>query len=429
MRTINKIALLAIALVLVVGAVGCGPKKTLVRAITMDQAAMTVDEMNSIAAEFMAANPDIQVKITYVPYESVRDKFVTSMAAAKPAYDVIMVDVIWYDEFVKAGYLADITDKITPEMRQGIFPAGFNVVTRNGKVYGMPWLLDTKYLFYNQDVLQQAGFSEPPKTWEEMVTQSKAIKEQGMMEYPLVWSWQQNESAICDFTALLFGNGGKFLDDNGKPAFNDEKGVAVLTWMKQTLDDGVTNPASVTGKEADVQDNFSQGKSAFMLNWLSAFDVTNYDTTVSSVTGKVGMTTLPVFASMAGTLKSASVDGSTGFSVTATSPNIDAAYKWLEYLTSEPVQVKYSAHMLPVWQTAFQGENLSKLVAATKGGAITAPMFAEQFPYANLRPLVPYYAEASVALQVALQDVLTGKKTPQEALDAAAAKWLELAGQ
>jgi multiple sugar transport system substrate-binding protein len=85
--------------------------------------------------------------------------------------------------------------------------------------------------------------------------------------------------------------------------------------------------------------------------------------------------------------------------------------------------------MLPVWQTAFQGENLTKLEAATKGGAITAPMFAEQFPYANLRPLVPYYAEASVALQVALQDVLTGKKTPQEALDAAAAKWLELAGQ
>lgn len=427
MRTLNKIVLLAFIVLLVVSMVGCGSKKIEVRGITMDQAAMTVDEMNSIAKEFMAANPDIDVKITYVPYEAVHDKIVTAMAAPKPAYDVIMVDQPWYDEFIKAGYLADLTDKITPEMKSGIFQSGWNVVSRNGKVYGMPWLLDTKYLYYNKDMLAQAGFTAAPKTWEELVTQAQAIKTKGLAEFPLIWSWQQNESAICDFTALLYGNGGLFLDANGKPAFNNDKGVQVVEWMKKTIDDGLTNPASVTGKEADVQDNFSQGKAAFMLNWLSAFDVTNFDTTASGITGKVGMSTIPVFESTAGTLKSASVDGSTGFSVTATSPNIDAAYKWLTYLTSEPVQMKYSAHMLPVWQTAFEGDNLAALEKATKGGAVTAPMFALQFPFANLRPMVAYYNEASMALQVALQQSLTGQMAPKAALDAAAAKWLELA--
>ncbi len=408
---------------------GCGGATTAgpvtVKVLTMDQAAMTVQEMNSIAQEFTAANPNIKVDITYVPYESVHDKIVTGLAAKPPAYDVIMVDVIWYDEFVKAGYLADITSKITPEMRQGIFPAAWNVVTRGGKVYGMPWLLDAKYLFYNKDLLQQAGFSAPPKTWEELMTQAQAIKAKGV-EYPLVWSWQQNESAICDFTALLYGNGGKFLDASGNPAFNDEKGVAVLQWMQQSIDNGLTNPTSVTGKEGDVQDNFSQGKAAFMLNWLSSYDVTNFDTTASAVTGKVGITTVPVFQSMAGTLPSASVDGSTGFSVVATSPNIDAAAKWITYLTSEPVQVKYSAHMLPVWQTAFQGSSLTTLENATKGGPVTVPMFAQQFPYANLRPMVPYYNEASKALQLALQEALLKQKTPKEALDAAAASWISL---
>jgi multiple sugar transport system substrate-binding protein len=336
--------------------------------------------------------------------------------------------VIWYDEFIKAGYLADVTSKVTPEMRQNIFPAAWNVVSRGGKAYGAPWLLDTKYLYYNQDILKQAGFNAPPKTWEELVTQAKAIKAKGV-EFPLVWSWQQNESAVCDFTALLYGNGGKFLDDSGKPVFNDAKGVATLAWMKQTIDDGLSNPASVSGKEADVQDNFSQGKAAFMLNWLSAYDVTNFDTSVSSVTGKVGMATIPVFQSAAGTLKSASVDGSTGFSVVATSPNVDAAWKWLEYLTSEPTQVKYSAHMLPVWATTFKGDTLTKLQSATKGGAVTVPMFVAQFPSAVLRPTIPYYFEGSVALQLALQQALTGQKTPKDALDAAAAKWTELASK
>jgi multiple sugar transport system substrate-binding protein len=173
----------------------------------------------------------------------------------------------------------------------------------------------------------------------------------------------------------------------------------------------------------------NQGKAAFSLNWLFAYDVSNFDSDQSQVMGKIGITTIPVFDSMKGSLKSASVDGSTGFSITATSPNVDAAWKYLEFLTSESTQMKYSSNMLPVWSTAYQGDNLATLKNASKGGADTVPAFEEQFKYAVLRPNIPYYAEGSVALQLALQQALTGQKTPQEALDGAAAKWTELASK
>jgi multiple sugar transport system substrate-binding protein len=430
MRTFHKLAQLALVLALVLGAVGCQAKQpagpVTVKVLTMDQAAMSVDDMKAVANEFMAANPDIKVDITFVPYENVHDKFVTGMAAKPPAFDVVMVDVIWYDEFVKAGYLADVTDKATPEMRKNIFPAAWNVVTRSGKAYGIPWLLDTKYLYYNMDMLKQAGFDKPPATWEELVTQAKAIKEKGLAEYPIVWSWKQAEAAICDFTALLYGNGGKFLDDSGKPVFNDDKGVAVLSWMKQTLDEGLTNPASPSDLEGDVLNVFNSGKAAFALNWLFMYDIANYDTAQSQVTGKVGITNIPVFQSVGGSPKSASVDGSSGFSIAASSPVVDAAYKYLAYLTSEAVQMKYSAKQLPIWTTAYQGANLETLKGATRSNPVTVPAFAEQFPFAVLRPNIPYYMEGSTALQLALQEALTGQKSPKEALDAAAAKWLEL---
>ncbi len=430
MRTFHKLAQLALVLALVLGAVGCQAKQpagpVTVKVLTMDQAAMSVDDMKAVANEFMAANPDIKVDITFVPYENVHDKFVTGMAAKPPAFDVVMVDVIWYDEFVKAGYLADVTDKATPEMRKNIFPAAWNVVTRSGKAYGIPWLLDTKYLYYNMDMLKQAGFDKPPATWEELVTQAKAIKEKGLAEYPIVWSWKQAEAAICDFTALLYGNGGKFLDDSGKPVFNDDKGVAVLSWMKQTLDEGLTNPASPSDLEGDVLNVFNSGKAAFALNWLFMYDIANYDTAQSQVTGKVGITNIPVFQSVGGSPKSASVDGSSGFSIAASSPVVDAAYKYLAYLTSEAVQLKYSAKQLPIWTTAYQGANLETLKGATRSNPVTVPAFAEQFPFAVLRPNIPYYMEGSTALQLALQEALTGQKSPKEALDAAAAKWLEL---
>lgn len=453
MQTPKKFALWLLIFLLAVSAAGCGTQTAATQApaaqtqapaaqtqapagqaatihvLTMDQAAMSVDQMNEVARGFEAANPGIKVEMTYVPYEQVHDKFVTGMAANPPAYDVVMTDVIWYDEFVKAGYLADVTSKITPDMKQNIFPTAWNVVTRGGKAYGMPWLLDTKYLYYNIDMLKQAGFDKPPATWEELVTQAKAIKDKGLAEFPIIWSWAQAEAAICDFTALLYGNGGKFLDNAGKPVFNDDKGVQVLTWMKKTIDDGLSNPASVSDLENNVLDSFNQGKAAFALNWLFMYDTANFDTSKSQVTGKIGITTIPVFQSMAGSLKSASVDGSSGFSVAATSPNIDAAFKYVEYLTSEQTQMKYSSNQLPIWSTAYKGDNLKTLEAATRSNPVTVPIFEEQFKYAVLRPNIPYYQEGSTALQLALQQALTGQKSPKDALDAAAAKWTELAAK
>jgi len=427
MRTFHKFTLFALALIIAFGMVGCQPKKTVIHVLTMDQAAMSVDDMNAVAQEFMTANPNITVEMTYVPYESVHDKFVTGMATTPPAYDVVMVDVVWYDEWVKAGYLADVTSRVTDDMKTNIFPTAWNVVTRNGKAYGMPWLLDTKYLYYNIDILNQAGFTEPPKTWEELVSMAQTIKTMGLVEYPIVWSWKQAEASICDFTALLYGNGGQFLDASGAPAFNSPQGVAVLQWMKQTIDDGLTNPASVTDLEGDVVNVFNSANAAFALNWLFMYDISNFDNTQSQVTGNVGITTIPVFLSQAGSLVSASVDGSSGFSVAATSPNIDDAWKYVEYLTSEAVQMKYSAKQLPIWSTAYQGANLTALEAATRSNPVTVPIFEEQFKYAILRPNIAYYLEGSTALQLALQQALTGQQTPQAALDAAAARWAELA--
>ncbi len=150
------------------------------------------------------------------------DKITTAMASKPPAYDVFLVDDIWYAEFAKKGYLADVSSKITQDMKDKIFPAAWDITTVGGKAYGMPWLLDQKYFFYNEKILKDAGFTAPPKTWEELLDQARAIKEKGLVEYPIVWSWGQAEAAVCDWVTLLYGNGGTLMDDKGKPAFNNQ---------------------------------------------------------------------------------------------------------------------------------------------------------------------------------------------------------------
>jgi multiple sugar transport system substrate-binding protein len=430
MRTFQKISILMLAVILAVGVVGCQPAQTgpvTIHVLTMDQAGLKPAEIDQIARDFEAQNPDIKVVMEYVGYDSVHDKIVTGMAAKPPAYDAAMIDVIWPDEFIKAGYLLDVTSRITPDMKSGIFPAAFNGVTRNGKVYGVPWLMDVKYFMYNQDMLQKAGFSAPPKTWEELVDQATVIKQKGIAEYPVIWSWNQKEGVVCDFTVLLFGNGGAFLDASGKPVFNNDKGVQVLTWMKKTIDDGLTNPSSVASDENAVEADFMAGKSAFAVNWLFQYSDSN-DATKSQIVGKAAFAPMPVFAAGAAAgIKGSSVDGSSAFGIMATTPYPDQVWKFLTYLGSNDVQIKYSAEMLPIWQNDFVGDSLTKLTSASSTNLVTVPAFKDQFPYANERPTVAYYNEASTALQLAIQEALTGVKTPQAALDDAAAKWVQLA--
>lgn len=432
MRTLNKIALLSVAIVMAVSLVSCASKPAgpiTLHLLTMDQAGIKNSEVDQIARQFEAQNPGIKINMEYVGYDYVHDKIVTGMAAKPPAYDAAMIDVIWPDEFIKAGYLLDVTNRVTSDMKANMFPASWNGVTRNGKIYGMPWIMDVKYFMYNTDMLQKAGITAPPTTWEELVDQAKIIKQKGIVQYPIIWSWNQKEGVVCDFTVLLFGNGGAFLDASGKPVFNNDKGVQALTWMKQTLDLGLSDPSSVVSDENAVDNAFIAGKAAFAVNWLFQFADSN-DATKSQIVGKAAFAPMPVFAAgKAAGIKGSSVDGSSSFAIMATTPYPDQTWKFLTYLASNEVQTKYSAEMLPVWQNDFQGAALTTLEGATTTNPVTVPAFLAQFPYANERPTVPYYNEGSAALQLAIQQALTGVKSPKDALDAAAATWVQLAAK
>ncbi|MDT8899003.1 MAG: extracellular solute-binding protein [Thermanaerothrix sp.] len=431
MRSSSRFLMLMVLVALVLALAGCGGQAAtgpkVVKVLAMQQAGPTPEEMNAIVNEFNQKNPNIKVEIEYVSYDALHDKIVTAMATTPPSYDVILVDDIWYAEFAKAGYLWDVTDKIDAQTKEKVFATAWDITTVNGRIYGMPWLLDAKYFYYNEKILKEAGFDHPPATWEELVEQARVIKEKGLVEYPIAWSWAQAEAAICDFVALLYGNGGRFVDDQGKPAFNDEKGVQVLEWMVKTIDEGISNPASVSYVEEDVRNVFSQGKAAFALNWLYMYDLAALNEQESQVVGQVKMSLVPVFQSMAQQgLKSATINGSMGFSVVDKSPNREAAWEYVKYLTSEDVQKRYAAHLLPIWSANYEGEALEALKALNPATPVTVPMFKEQFPYAHVRPKVPYYLEGSKALQLALQEALTKQKTAAQALNDAAAKWVEL---
>ena len=382
--------------------------ETQLNALFMAQAAYSEADVRAMTDAFTKANPDVKVNLEFVPYEGLHDKTVLAQGSGT-GYDVVLFDVIWPAEYAANNVLVDVTSKITDEMKSGVLPGAWTTVQNDGKYYGMPWILDTKYLFYNKEILEKAGIEAPPKTWDELTEQAKIIKDKGLLETPIAWSWAQAEAAICDYTTIVSAYKGDFLKD-GKPAFAEGGGLDALNYMVSSYTSGLTNPNSKEFLEEDVRKVFQNGDAAFALNWTYMYNMAN-DPKDSKVAGKVGVVPAP---GVAGKSEASAVNGSMGLGVTTASKHPDEAWNFVTFMTSQTTQNQYAKLSLPIWASSYEDPAVTKgqeeLIAAAKIG------LGAMYP----RPTTPKYQELSTALQQAIQEALLGQSTPEDALKTAA---------
>ncbi|MEP7453804.1 extracellular solute-binding protein [Phyllobacterium sp. SB3] len=382
--------------------------ETKINALFMAQAAYSEADVRAMTESFTKANPDVTVNLEFVPYEGLHDKTVLAQGSGG-GYDVVLFDVIWPAEYASNKVLLDVSDKITPEMKSGVLPGAWTTVEYESKRYGLPWILDTKYLFYNKEILEKAGIKNPPKTWAELSEQAKTIKDKGLLATPIAWSWSQAEAAICDYTTLVSAYGGSFIKD-GKPVFQTGGGLDALNYMVESYKSGLTNPNSKEFLEEDVRRVFQNGEAAFALNWTYMYNMAN-DPKDSKVAGKVGVVPAP---GIEGKSTVSAVNGSMGLGITSTSKHPDEAWKYIAFMTSQATQNQYAKLSLPIWTSSYDDPAVSKgqeeLIAAAKVG------LAAMYP----RPTTPKYQELSTALQQAVQESLLGQEEPEAALKTAA---------
>jgi multiple sugar transport system substrate-binding protein len=385
-------------------------------ALFMKQAAYNEQDVKTMTDAFTKANPNVTVVPEYVAYDALHDKIVTDQVGGSGQYDVVLMDAIWPAEFAKAGIVTDITSKIPAEFKSGVFESAWTAANYQGKTYGVPWINDSKFFFFNKKMLADAGISTPPKTWDDVVTAAKAIKAKGLVKYPLVGSWKQAEAVICDWTQLAAAFGATdFVDAQGNALFNTGGGLKALQFMKQLLDDGLMNPASLGFNEDDVNATMSAGQAAMALNWTYGGAVMN-DAKQSKVAGQVDVVGSPGQGSVA----TSGVNGGMALAVTKGSKHPDEALAYSLSIASQKSQELDTTLAFPMWKASFDNPDLTKSDPAFWAAAKT------QFSGLVARPVVPYYTKLSNALQVAIQEALQGKVTPEEALNGVAAKLPDL---
>jgi len=202
------------------GMLGALTRASAVEAVNLYTWSAGVDTVKRQLAEFQKKD-GLAVKYNNLPFAQYREAMVTKFVGQAPI-DVLWVSDGWLPEWADAGWVAPL-DAYPQLLNYNADAQDFcnQSMRYKGRQYGLTYYTDYMAFLYDADKLAKAGIAAPPASWEELVDQSIKIKKAGLSEYPLMLSMARESWLIEFMSALVFSNGGRFVDDNGNVVMDD----------------------------------------------------------------------------------------------------------------------------------------------------------------------------------------------------------------
>ncbi|WP_424988616.1 ABC transporter substrate-binding protein [Microbulbifer sp. S227A] len=370
---------------------------------------------------FAATYPDIELDYSFFNGQIRRQKILAGFQTNRLA-DVVIAfgqDIPEFagfgliqplDDLAADGQIEDWQTRLVPE----ILASGVH----EGKLYGMPTYVDmATFLAIDMDALAEAGFDRPPASWSELREYAKAMTKPGRpgIAFPATTA----PVDINIFEGIAYANGGRVFDEETDTVLLNEKGmVDALQLYADLIADGSTPPGT-SMTETNFRDTaqlFGQGRAAMWigLSWLNTpWPVPaelNWEGAPFPRPDTVSGSFPPVAAIM---------DGSALLMVSSRTRNPEAAMAYIDFWTQ--------TEQLNTW-----GGNPEIARVPAGKEAWSSPALAEVWPnwiksynegnfFAGAEPMPRFIGVSAVesALATAIQQVVLGQKTPQEALDAA----------
>jgi multiple sugar transport system substrate-binding protein len=330
----------------------------------------------------------ITVEQQSVPAAQVMTKALR-MASSKSLPDIVQFDASEMPTFAEAGGLIDLgtLGLSTRDIPRGIVDFG----SYKGTYYGAARSVNTLALFYNKDVLRQAGVSVPT-TWDELRASAKKLTRG--KRYGLALSAGGAEDGVFQFLPFMWSNGGD------ERRLDGPRVVQALDFWKSLLKDGSLSKSTVSWTQADVNDQFMAGNAAMMINGPWQVETLNTDKSLHW-----GIARIPVPRAGAASV------GPLGGAVLTVPNTGDAgrermAGRIVACLSSEQEQLTYALNswMVPANEkaAAVWRQRVPELQALAGQVAAARSRTAE---------LGAGWSSVSLALQSAFQSALTGQSS------------------
>ncbi|MDD3336398.1 MAG: sugar ABC transporter substrate-binding protein [Eubacteriales bacterium] len=351
---------------------------------------------NAAVAQFEAENPHIKIEhISTVNAELKKQVRIAMLAGNMP--DVIMFDNPDYASFAASGYLMDITDLVSgwTEMPT-YYNATLSAVTYKDRLYGLPFESNSLGLWYNKTMLDSLGL-DVPTTWDDVLAICVAAKAQG--NYGLAIAAPQSEVATFQFIPWLYAAGGSI------EKLDTPEAAKALSFLADLVKEGYMSKEVLGYSHGDLMKAFQGGNVALMVN--GSWNIANL---AENTSFEYGATTMPVVTEGD---TPATCLGGYHIGITADCKNVDAAVKYLKFMSSAESNLTWCIDKGLLPTNAETAAN----------AAFTEPplsMFVAGLPGAIAR-VNPFWPDLSVNVYTAIQSALSGEQSAEDALAGAEA--------
>ncbi|MFE3659557.1 ABC transporter substrate-binding protein [Streptomyces sp. NPDC059165] len=355
---------------------------------------------DGIEKGFEAKEKGVDLTIEQLPWENRDQKLATAFGSGKGP-DVVLLNPDQIPQYQASGALLPV-DRAIADAKSAFRPAALEVMTQDGKLYAAPIYHTVTSTLYNKKLLAKAGISVPPTSWDAITAAAPRLKQTGATT--LDYSASNEASLNMSFYPLLWQAGGRVFDDSGKKAaFNGAEGVEALSFLVDLYKSGAVPKSAMTN--ANLFTDQALGKQQVAMGF------TNTPADAALAEKAWGKGNVIVGPALTGPKKQVCFGIPGGLGINARSRNVAGAEKFLAYMI-EPAQIESMGKA---------GGFFSPRADVTVPGGGT---FAEEYREAltHTFPGEPHPAARQLMALISpqIQAALTGKKSPKEALDAAA---------
>lgn len=294
---------------------------------------------------YMEKNPNVEIENVTYPYGQYLDQLIIS-ASGGNAPDIAHIKQEWLPQLIEQGAIQDLSQVISVELQEDYYPGALEGATVDGKLMASPWFSSPCALYYNKDLMEQAGIENVPGTWEELMEDAKAVAALGTDEngnqiygYGLPNSNTEVGNGYNIFPHL-WNHGGEYMNENGEFELTTQESLAAFDEIQKLYLDEIT-PNGSTLK--DLRNLFAQGRLGFY-----------YDLEIAGANFVEASPLGEDFADHYGVIPIPGQNDANGsgyitqhyFVVFNTCENMDVAADLLEHLSgSEVLQILYDAGM------------------------------------------------------------------------------------
>ena len=397
------LVLLILILCMSVSMIGCGSTKSDQLASEKEVVKIFIpgyeDELwkglyDSSINDFEGDNPNIDVQVIPAGWDEANSKLV-SLIQANEAPDVIITGSRSLRQFAEMGAIEKLDTYMTDSFKEERVENVLNTANINGSQYGIPLAFSSRALYYRKDLIKT-----PPKTWDELLSTAEQITKDNPEIYGFAIP-SDITSGTDELFNFIYQNGGSATDNDGNIKLATKENIETLEFLKQFNDKKII-PDPVATARSDQAKMFQNGTLAMFIS--GPWEKDTLDS--SSETAPYGVTLLPAGIKMGETLVTDS------FSISSQSKNKENAWKLIEYMGQYKYQNAYdeSIGFFPILKAEEQEERYTT--------EFLSP-FKEMIQYGVPEPQVPVWDTFNSEFIKAVQKVMTGNATAEEALTSA----------